>query len=372
MIDSVWEDHRWTALPHLAGTARTDVCVIGLGGSGLSAIHTLLDHGLNVVGIDASFVAGGAAGANGGFLLAGSARFYHQTIETLGRNRARELYALTVQEIDRMHREMPDIARRVGSLRIAMSDEEKADCDAQFAAMTADDLLVKRYRGTEGEGLLIPTDAVFNPLARCRRLAHSALQRGARLYEQSSAVKLEHGLVHTPRARVNCKHIIVAVDGKLDLVVPELIDRVRTARLQMLTTEPTNEVRIEHAVYARYGYEYWQQLPDGRIVLGGFRDSGGDEEWTHSTAISSPVQSRLENFLRNHLKIHAAITHRWAASVGYADNGLPIIEEVRPDVWAIGGYNGTGNVIGTLCGRAVAEQVATESSRLFALLKIAG
>ena len=32
-----WEDHRWTALPHLSGTMRADVCVIGLGGSGLAA-----------------------------------------------------------------------------------------------------------------------------------------------------------------------------------------------------------------------------------------------------------------------------------------------------------------------------------------------
>src|SRR5215831_4538003 len=93
---SAWEDHSWTSLPHLTGTMRADVCVVGLGGSGLTAVHALLDHGVNVIGIDAGQVAGGAAGANGGFLLAGAARFYHRVIETIGRERARRMYRLTV------------------------------------------------------------------------------------------------------------------------------------------------------------------------------------------------------------------------------------------------------------------------------------
>jgi gamma-glutamylputrescine oxidase len=364
---TAWEDHRWTALPHLTGTTRTDVCVIGLGGSGLSAIHTLLAHNLTVVGIDASQIAGGAAGANGGFLLAGTARFYHRVVEALGRKRARELYLLTMQEIDRMHREMPGIVRRVGSLRIAMSEDELTDCEIQFAAMTADELPVERYAGPEGRGLLIPADAVFNPLARCRRLAQSALQRGARLFENTSALQIRGDVVKTEQGIVRYKHVIVAVDGKLDLVLPDLATRVRTARLQMLCTAPTNEVHIERAVYARFGYEYWQQLSDGRIVLGGFRDAGGADEWTHSVETTETVQTRLEKFLREHLQVQAPITHRWAASVGYTENGLPIIEEVRPQVWASGGYNGTGNVIGALCGRAIAERVANNSSRLFDL-----
>ena len=68
--------------------------------------------------------------------------------------------------------------------------------------------------------------------------------------------------------------------------------------------------------------------------------------------------------LREHLRVSAPITHRWAASVGYTDTGLPIIHEVRPNVWALGGYNGTGNVVGALCGRAIAEHLAGRSELL--------
>jgi hypothetical protein len=50
------------------------------------------------------------------------------------------------------------------------------------------------------------------------------------------------------------------------------------------------------------------------------------------------------------------VTHRWAASVGYTGSGLPFLGEVRDRVWAAGGYCGTGNVIGALCGRAAAAR----------------
>ena len=40
--------------------------------------------------------------------------------------------------------------------------------------------------------------------------------------------------------------------------------------------------------------------------------------------------------------------------------------EVEPTVWAIGGYCGTGNVVGALLGRAVVEQVTTGKSQVLA------
>ncbi len=42
---------------------------------------------------------------------------------------------------------------------------------------------------------------------------------------------------------------------------------------------------------------------------------------------------------------------------------LPVMEEVRRDVWAIGGYNGTGNVVGAIYGRMVAQMAVTWTAR---------
>ena len=348
-------------MARLEGDLETDVCVVGLGGSGLACVGELLRLGVPVVGLDAGQVAGGAAGRNGGFLLAGTAAFHHDAVRALGRVRAAALYRLTLQELDRMTGETPAAIRRTGSLRVALSLEEEKDCAEQLAAMRADALPVQPYDGVEGEGLLFPEDGVFNPLVRCRLLAEKAVAEGAALFEHSPALTLSGSKVRTARGRVLCNKVIVAVDGGLAELLPEL-SKVRTARLQMLATAPTREVSLPRPVYARYGYEYWQQLPDGSVALGGFRDAGGEGEWTSSTETSALVQERLTSFLREHIGVQAPVTHRWAASVGYVEGVLPVLEQTRDNVWTLGGYNGTGNVMGALYGRAAARLAVTGSA----------
>jgi glycine/D-amino acid oxidase-like deaminating enzyme len=360
----VWDDGTWPGMPRLDGEVQADVCVVGLGGSGLTCIGELRRLGASVVGIDAGAVAGGAAGRNGGFLLAGAARFYHDAVERYGHDRAFSIYLRTLEEIDRIAAETPGAVRRVGSLRISASPEEADDCRRQLAAMRADDLPAEWYQGEEGEGVLVPTDAAFNPLLRCRVLARRAAEDGARLFEHSPAIEISPGSVRTPGGQVRCGKVIVAVDGGLERLLPALAVRVRTARLQMIATAPLDEVRYPRPVYHRYGYEWWQQLPDRRIALGGFRDHGGDAEWTDDHEPGDAVQRLIERFLRDTLGIDAPITHRWAASVAYTDDGLPVLAEVQPGVWACGAYSGHGNVIGALCGRAAAQLAVTGASDL--------
>ncbi|MFN7623262.1 MAG: NAD(P)/FAD-dependent oxidoreductase, partial [Acidobacteriota bacterium] len=245
-----------------------------------------------------------------------------------------------------------------GSLRIAASPVEEQDCRVQLAAMEADGWPASWYEGPEGRGLLIPSDGVFQPLTRCRHLATALVNEGIPLYEETPALEISGEQVVTPHGVIDCRIVIVAVDGRLEIVLPELAGQVRTARLQMLATAPAPEVSFPRPVYRRWGYEYWQQLPGGEIALGGFRDRGGDAEWTTTSTPSPAIQIALERFLREDLRVTAPITHHWAASVGYTRSGVPISQQVRPGVWAIGGYNGTGNIIGSLLGRRVARVVA--------------
>lgn len=354
----VWDDAPWTPLPALRGDLETDVCVVGLGGSGLSAVHELSGLGSRVVGLEARTVAGGAAGRNGGFLLAGTAMFYHDAVRALSRARARRLYELTLLEMDHITAQTPEVVRRVGSLRIASDEAEWESCLEQLRAMAADGFDAELYSGPEGRGLLFPNDGVFQPLARCRALARQAVAAGAQLFERSPALTLAGNEVTTPNGQVRCNAVVVAVDGRLETLLPELSGRVRTARLQMLATAPTNEISLPRPVYLRGGYEYFQQLPDGRVTLGGFRDAGGEAEWESTGRPSETVQGRLERFLRDELGVSAPVTHRWAAPVGYTENGLPVLDEVRPNLWAVGGYSGTGNVVGALLGRLAARLAA--------------
>jgi glycine/D-amino acid oxidase-like deaminating enzyme len=122
-------------------------------------------------------------------------------------------------------------------------------------------------------------------------------------------------------------------------------------------------------VYARYGFDYWQQLPDGRVSLGGCRDLDMDNEWGHDATPTPTIQAALDRVLRERVGVREApVTHRWAAVVGYTEDGLPVFAEARPGVWAVGAYSGTGNVVGALCGRAAARRAVGVPSEAAALL----
>jgi glycine/D-amino acid oxidase-like deaminating enzyme len=210
--------------------------------------------------------------------------------------------------------------------------------------------------------VLLSTDGVMQPLARVRRLAGRLRSRGVHLYEQSAVQRLLPGQVVTTKGVVHCDTVIVAVDGRLDRIFPELAPRVRTARLQMLGTAPAPEVKFPRPVYWRHGFEYWQQQPDGCVVLGGFRDHALEAEWTQENEPTDLIQGLLEKFLRERLKVRAPVTHHWAASVGYTKDGLPVLAEVRPKIWAVGGYNGTGNIVGALSARGAAQLACGKNS----------
>lgn len=362
-----WDDHDWSPLPPLAADADVELCVVGLGGTGLSCISEALDLGVaSVVGIDLHDVAAGAAGRNGGLLLAGPVDFHHDAVARFGRERTLAMTASTAAEMQRIAHETPGVARFPGSLRIASDATELEDCERQYAAMRADGLPVERYEGPEGRGLLFPGDGVMQPLQRCRALATSLLARGARLFGRTAAKSIEPGRVRTETQTITSRHVIVCVDGKLEWLFPELLSSVRTARLQMLAAAPELPVRFPRPVSTRYGFDYWQQLPDGTVLLGGGRDHFVDDEWTTDDTPEQRVQDYLTRTLRERLGVKGEVTHRWAASVAFTDTGLPLFTSLGGGVTVLGAYSGTGNLVGAVLGRGAARLALTGDDSLVA------
>lgn len=425
-----------TSITQLSSTSQStvtaDICVVGLGGGGLAAIEGLqkLDPKLAIVGIDAGTIGAGASGNNGGFYLAGLAKFYDETIAHLGRDIAKRVYQATLDEINMQRAKHPDVYQPTGMLRLASSDEElNAECRSHYEALVADGFPAVWWDGTtsnsgrtpfaylpNARGLYIPSDGAFQPMQRLRRLAEQVTAQGAALFEHSPMVSIESSNTSTSNSSysssstnitvktagggiIYCNKVLVTVDGKIETLIPELRDLgVRTARLQMLATEPyfrysssskssssaysnssgtcsststssSNPVAVNGSIsplgsvmfpiptYYRHGYEYWQQTANGCIAVGGFRDAGGENEWTQSTKPSVTIQQHLEDFLYNQLQVprHVKITHRWGASVAFTNDGIPLIKEIRPNVYISGAYTGTGNTMSTLSGRAVAQ-----------------
>ena len=355
----------WPGLPRLAGDVEVDACVVGLGGSGLAAVSGLVERGLSVVGVDTGRVAAGAAGRNGGFLLGGPALFLHRAIAAWGAPDAVGLYRETLTELDRLVELLgPEVVRRTGSIRLAglpgppTSDAEAADrlaeqhdIDAHETALREHGIAVERYEGPLGSGIFLPDDAATNPARRALALA-TRLRGRAALYEHTTVESVHAGAVATTAGTVRAATVVVAVDGGLERLLPVLAGRVRTARLQMLATAPVAAARVPCPVYGRWGYDYAQQAADGALAVGGGRDLFASAEWTQDTTPTTAVQAHIERLAARVAGGPVTVAARWAASVGFTPDGRPLCVEVEPGVVAVGGYNGTGNLVGPVAARA--------------------
>ncbi len=364
-----WDDDpvvaRWPGLAALTGDVTADACVVGLGASGLTAVAAFADRGLTVVGVDAGRVAGAAAGRNGGFLIGGPEASLHEAIEAWGVDAAIWLYQQTLAELATLEAELgPDVVRHTGSIRLAglpgdpVSDAEEvdriaelADCAVQARAMRAHGLEVEDYDGPLGRGLYLPADAATNPARRALELAQRLRGRAA-LHEYTPVHSVVTGRVVTALGTVHAGLVVVAVDGKLELLLPQLAGRVRSARLQMLATAPLETGRLPCPLYGRWGFDYAQQGEDGRLFVGGGRDRFEAEEWTTDATPTASVQAYIETVAERVAGQPVGVTHRWAASVGFTAGGRPLCIPVDDGVVACGGYSGTGNLVGPVAARA--------------------
>jgi gamma-glutamylputrescine oxidase len=375
-----WLDEPYVPRPPLEGDVEVETCVIGAGVAGLSCARRLARHGIDALVLERDTVAGGASGRNGGFLLAGLAPFHNDAINLYGRDWARRAYARTLAVQEEMYAlaaelGVADAVRRVGSLRVSASEEEAEHVRRHAAALTEDgfpaqllerDELPPSLRRSAFNACLTDHDGALHPARWIRALAADAERAGARIHEgceaEAPVAAPGEGPVRAPFA-VLAQHVIVAADGALPALVPLYDGRVRARRLHMVATAPVAERLTDHLVYARWGYEYFQQRPDGRILAGGFGDLDGEASYTDRPDGDPRIWERIERYLSEDLGVSAEITHRWTGTVGYGEDRRPVVGPVpgRPGLWVAGGYSGTGNVSGFLAGQQLADMVADEA-----------
>lgn len=332
-----------------------EVAVIGGGVTGCAAALTLAERGVRVRLYEAREIAGGASGRNGGFALRGATLPYDEARAALGPERARTVMALTEHALDRLESLAGDAFRRVGSYRLAYDEAELAALRREHDALRADGFAVEwvgelappldaLYLGA----ILHPGDGALHPARWVRRLAARAAAAGADLREHA-AVTVD---------AVDADVVVVAADGFIPQLLPEL--PVRSTRGQVLVTEPLGALLYERPHYARGGFDYWQQLLDGRLVIGGNRDASFATEDSDVEETTDAIQARIEMLVEQLVGRRPAVTHRWAGIWGTTPDLMPLVGEVRDGVWVAGGYSGHGNALGLACGDLAARAVLGE------------
>ena len=348
------------ASPRHDGTV--DVAVVGAGVTGVAAALRLAEGGLRVRVHDARGVAEGASGRNGGFALRGGASRYDVARDTYGGERARELWHWSERALDRMAALAGDALRRPGSLRLAADEDERDEIRREYEALREDgieaewldelpDELAGRFHGA----IVHPRDGTLQPARWVRRLAARAADAGVEIREHDAVADV---------AALDAEQVLVATDGYGHGLVPELAESIWPTRGQVIVSEPIDRVLYDRPHYARQGFDYWQQLPDGRVLLGGFRDVSILDELTDVEVTTETIQRSLEAFLGELLGEAPRISHRWAGIFGLTQDLLPLVGRVpdREGLWIAGGYSGHGNVLGFACGELVADAILGDTA----------
>lgn len=351
-----WLEEPGPARSETTVDGRVDVAIVGAGVTGCSAARRLAGAGLSVRVHDARGVAEGASGRNGGFALGGGAARYDVARETYGADRAASYWSWTHDALDRLAELAGDALRRTGSYRLAADEEEREGIRLEYEALRDDGFeadwlddvpggAAGRFRGA----IFHPHDGSIQPARFVRRLAALAAATGAEIREHDPVEDLE---------ALDAERVLVATDGYGHGLVSELADLIWPTRGQVIASEPLDRVLYDRPHYARQGFDYWQQLPDGRILLGGFRDTSILDELTDVEETTPAIQSSLESFLHELAGAPVQVTHRWAGIFGLTQDMLPLVGPVPGDdgrVWVAGGYSGHGNVLGFACGELVAD-----------------
>ena len=336
-----------------------DVAIVGAGIAGVATAYHVSRSGAKVVVLEARTVAEAASGRNAGFLLAGVAENFVAATQRYGEDRALRVWRFTrhnqelVRTIVQRERIACDLAWN-GSAQIAGDDEEWAEVRASADRLKKEGVRVRL--APEDRAAIYEEDGEFHPVRYVRALAGTSVSQGARIHEATRATEVRKDEVRTASARVRAGAVVVCVNAYSQHLVPL---RVRPVRGQMLATAPVARRVFERPAYANRGYRYWRQRADGRLLVGGWRDTAADEEVGEEERTTPRIQDQLERFLRERCA-DATVTHRWAGTMGFSHDALPYVGRLDSGVYVNAGFTGHGMAFASATGELVADLVRGE------------
>jgi gamma-glutamylputrescine oxidase len=353
---SLWLDGEVSPhYPPLDGDVTADVAVVGAGIAGIATAYFLASAGAKVVVLEARRVADAASGRNAGFLLAGVAENFVAASHRYGARNALRIWRFTkrTQALVRslVEEHAIDCALRWnGSDQIAGDDEEWREIEESARLLSSEGVTVKADRSTHRA--TYADDGEMHPVRWVRGLAAAAVKKGARLHESTKVEAVKGGEARTATGNVHAGAVVLCTNAYTAHLA---ISRVRPVRGQMLATAATTPV-FGRPAYAKRGYQYWRQTQDGRVLVGGWRDTAVDEEVGEEERTTERIQKQLEAFL-NENRVSAPVTHRWAGTMGFSHDALPYIGRVGEGVFVCGGFTGHGMSFGPASAELVAGLV---------------
>lgn len=362
--------------PTATGDLDADVLIVGGGIAGVTLAHALAARESRVVLVDGGWIAGSASGRNAGFLMAGPAEPYAELIALYGRPGARAVLDIGRRNHERIRALVQDLGIECGyaangSVRLARTEEEAEDQRASVPLLREEGFRVaevpvpnvvpaesaRHFRAA----FFDPDDGELDPVAFVRGLARHAESRGARLCEHTAlrSARWHAGAwqADCDSARVRAGSLVLATNAFTPQLCPVLEPLIRPRRGQMLVTAPLTRRIARLPTYAHWGYQYWRQLADGRLLLGGWRDLDLDGEVGYEDRPTQGIQRGIEGGLRQLVPEGAAIEGRWAGTMGFARDGRPLVGwlDAEHHLAICAGFTGHGMGMAAGCTEGLAE-----------------
>jgi glycine/D-amino acid oxidase-like deaminating enzyme len=371
-----------TRHPSLAGRVQAEVCIIGGGFTGVAAALTLAERGVDVVLLEQHRIGWGASGRNGGQLIGGLSG-ERRLLAQHGPAAARMLFDIgwrgnAIVE-DRIDRHAIDCDFRRGYMDVAIKPRHMRDFAAQERALRAqgfnDELrLIDRaelrdYLGTEAYigGLLNRRSGHLHPLNLCLGEARAAVARGARLFEDTEVMAIEHGtrpLVRTAQGEVDAGFVLIAGNAYHRLDPRNLSGLVFPAGSFIIATEPLSEREARDLNPLNLAIsdpnnvlDYFRLSADRRLLFGGRCNYSGREPRSIRASIA-PRMLRIFPQLQG-----KRIDYEWGGRIGIVVNRVPLIGRSAPNVYYSMGYSGHGVNFSHVAAEIVADAIAGQMER---------
>ena len=375
----LWWAEPTPSFPTLDADTEVEVIVVGGGIAGITLAYTLAEQGAQVIVLEAGDIAGEASGRNAGFRLAAPAEPYSERIALWGREGARALLQIGRRTHQRIRQLVQALGiecdyQQTGSLRITRTHEESEDLRGSLPELRHDGFPMREIPVIEAvparaasafdAAFEVPEDGQLHPVRFLHGLAAEAIKKGAKVHAHSAleSARWQNG---TWEAQCNgrivrSRTLVLTTNAFTIRLLPHLAPLIAPRRGQMVATAPLGEMLISRPTYAHWGYHYWRQTPDTRLVMGGWRELDFDTECTFGNDTTPLIQKAIEDGARTLVGREVTIEHRWSGIMGYSRDGRPLVGwlDASHHLAICAGFTGHGMGLAAACTQDLAELLA--------------
>ena len=357
---SYWESKGWFE--------NTDALIVGGGLVGMNAALELqsLHPNWRIVLIDRSDI-GGASTRNAGFACFGSPTELLEDWQILGREKTIDLVKMRWGGLTELRRQWGDDAlgyRDCGSLEAFTNPESFKQClavlpemnealspifgETPFTTLDSSALADSGLNNVCGV-ISSPLEGDLDVAQMNRAMQRELFSRGIDVIGGVTVQRLrENGLawrIETDQGDLEAKKVLVCNNAWAS----ELLDiDVQPAPNAVVVSQPLHRLKLKQTIHHDRGYVYAREV-DGRLLIGGGRhwDCRDDHD---------RIQ-RLLDWAQKHIvgAESIQIDHHWIGQLGVGTHRMPVIDELKPGLFAGVRLGGMGVAIGSEVGRQLAR-----------------